>query len=75
MIGYENSKNNCRGSQKQSQNESKISILEEAHDRRSTLKRPGESFSDVVNRLARGRSILELAGTLTEVGRRRSLGT
>lgn len=50
----------------------KISISEEAYDRLSALKKPGESFTDVVNRLTRKRSIieltriLELAGTLTE---------
>lgn len=50
----------------------KISISEEAYERLSALKKPGESFTDVVNRLTIKRSIieltsiLELAGTLTE---------
>jgi predicted CopG family antitoxin len=43
-----------------------ISISEEAYERLAALKRPNESFTEVVNRLTQKRSILELAGTLTE---------
>jgi predicted CopG family antitoxin len=43
-----------------------ISISEEAYERLAALKRPNESFTEVINRLARKRSILELVGTLTE---------
>jgi len=41
-------------------------ISEEAYERLAALKRPNESFTEVVNRLTRKRSILELAGALTE---------
>lgn len=43
-----------------------ISISEEAYERLAALKKPNESFTEVVNRLTRKRSILELAGVLTE---------
>jgi predicted CopG family antitoxin len=43
-----------------------ISISDEAYTRLASLKRPNESFTDVVNRLTGRRSILELAGTLTK---------
>ena len=43
-----------------------ISISEEAYERLAALKRPNESFTEVVNRLTQKRSILELAGALTE---------
>jgi predicted CopG family antitoxin len=43
-----------------------ISISEEAYERLAALKKPNESFTEVVNRLTRKKSILELAGTLTE---------
>jgi predicted CopG family antitoxin len=43
-----------------------ISISEEAYERLAALKKPNESFTEVVNRLTRKRSILELAGALTE---------
>ena len=43
-----------------------ISISEEAYERLAALKGPNESFTEVVNRLTRKRSILELAGKLTE---------
>ncbi len=42
-----------------------ISISDEAYSRLLAMKRSGESFTDVVNRLAGKRSILELAGILT----------
>jgi predicted CopG family antitoxin len=43
-----------------------ISISEEAYERLAAMKKTNESFTEVVNRLTRKRSILELAGTLTE---------
>ena len=43
-----------------------ISISEEAYERLAALKKQNESFTDVVNRLTMKRSILELAGALTE---------
>ena len=43
-----------------------ISISEEAYERLAALKKPNESFTEVVNRLTMKRSILELAGILTE---------
>jgi len=43
-----------------------ISISEEAYERLAALKKPNESFTEVVNRLTRKRSILELVGSLTE---------
>jgi len=43
-----------------------ISISEEAYERLAALKKPNESFTKVVNRLTRKRSILELVGSLTE---------
>jgi len=42
-----------------------ISISDEAYSRLAALKRSNESFTDVINRLAGKRSILELAGVLT----------
>ena len=42
-----------------------ISISDEAYSRLMALKKPGESFTDVVNRLTGRRSVLELAGLLT----------
>jgi predicted CopG family antitoxin len=43
-----------------------ISISEEAYERLSALKKSNESFTEVINRLTEKRSILELAGVLTE---------
>jgi predicted CopG family antitoxin len=43
-----------------------ISISEEAYERLSALKKPNESFTEVVNRLTKKRSILDLAGALNE---------
>ncbi len=42
-----------------------ISISDEAYNRLAALKKPGESFTDVVNRLAVRKSVLDLAGILT----------
>ncbi len=46
--------------------EKTISISDEAYTRLASLKNPNESFTDVINRLTGKRSILELAGVLTE---------
>jgi len=43
-----------------------ISISEEAYQRLASLKKPNESFTQVINRLTQRRSILELAGALSE---------
>jgi len=43
-----------------------ISISEEAYERLAALKKTNESFTEVVNRLTKKRSILELAGVLTK---------
>ena len=43
-----------------------ISISDEAYARLAAFKKDNESFTDVVNRLTGKRSILELAGLLTE---------
>ncbi len=43
-----------------------ISISEEAYERLAALKKPNESFTEVVNRLTKRRSILDLAGALNE---------
>lgn len=40
-----------------------ISLSDEAYDRLEARKREGESFSDVVERLAGERSLLEIVGT------------
>ena len=41
-----------------------ISLSEDAYHALSASKRPGESFSDVVRRLARRRSLTDLAGVV-----------
>ena len=43
-----------------------IAISEEAYQRLKSLKRPGESFTDVIERMTRRRGILELAGVLSK---------
>ena len=43
-----------------------ISLDEEAYERLRAHKREGESFSDVVKRLAGERSLSEVAGILTD---------
>lgn len=45
-----------------------ISLSEDAYEALRSLKQPGESFSDVVRRLARRRSLLELAGAVDPEG-------
>jgi predicted CopG family antitoxin len=43
-----------------------IAISEEAYQRLKALKKPGESFTDVIERMTRSRGILELAGLLSK---------
>ena len=42
-----------------------IAISEEAYQRLKALKRPGESFTDLIERMTRNRGILELSGVLS----------
>lgn len=42
-----------------------ITVTEEAYRKLASLKRPGESFTDVINRVLGGPSVLKLAGILT----------
>ena len=42
-----------------------ISITEDAYERLRTNKMENESFTDVINRITNKRSIMELAGILT----------
>lgn len=43
-----------------------ISISDEAYERLKSIKKPNESFTDVINRLTGRRSILELVGVLSK---------
>ena len=43
-----------------------ISITEEAYERLSVMKEKNESFTDVINKITGKRSLLELAGILSE---------
>lgn len=43
-----------------------ISLADDAYEALSAMKRPGESFSDVVRRLTRRRSLTELADTMDD---------
>jgi len=43
-----------------------IAISEDAYERLKALKRPGESFTEVIRRVTGGRGVIELAGALTE---------
>ena len=43
-----------------------ITISEDAYERLKSLKEEDESFSDVINKLTRDRSLLEIAGILSE---------
>ena len=43
-----------------------ISITEEAYERLRARKEANESFSDIINRITGKRSIMELAGILSE---------
>ncbi len=42
-----------------------IAISEEAYERLRALKKPGESFTEVIERMTRSRGILDLAGVLS----------
>jgi predicted CopG family antitoxin len=42
-----------------------ISISDEAYSKLAAMKGPKESFTDVINRLAGRRSVLDLAGVLS----------
>lgn len=48
-----------------------IAISEEAYQRLKTLKKPGESFTKVIERMTKSRGILDLAGVLSESEGRR----
>jgi predicted CopG family antitoxin len=43
-----------------------VSLADDAYERLAAMRRPGESFSDVVRRLTRGRSLTELGGLLSK---------
>ena len=43
-----------------------ITISEEAYDRLKSKKEDNESFTDVINKLTRERSLMEIAGILSE---------
>ncbi len=43
-----------------------ISVSDEAYARLKALKKPGESFSDTINRLTARRRLSEIAGILSE---------
>lgn len=45
-----------------------IAISDEAYQRLRALKKSGESFTDVIERITQSRGILELAGTLSSGG-------
>ncbi len=42
-----------------------IAISDEAYQRLRSLKRPGESFTELIERMTRQKGVLELAGVLT----------
>lgn len=42
-----------------------IAISEEAYQRLKALKKPGESFTEVIERMTRTRGVLDLAGVLS----------
>jgi predicted CopG family antitoxin len=42
-----------------------IAISDEAYQRLKALKKPGESFTEVIERMTRSRGVLELAGILS----------
>ncbi len=43
-----------------------IAISDEAYQRLRALKKSGESFTDVIERITRSRGVLELAGILSK---------
>jgi predicted CopG family antitoxin len=42
-----------------------IAISDEAYQRLKSLKKPGESFTELIERMTRQKGVLELAGVLT----------
>jgi predicted CopG family antitoxin len=42
-----------------------IAISDEAYQRLKALKKPGESFTELIERMTRSRGILELSGILS----------
>ncbi len=48
-----------------------IAISEEAYHRLKALKKPGESFTKVIERMTQSRGVLDLAGVLSESEGRR----
>ena len=42
-----------------------IAISDEAYQRLKALKKPGESFTEVIERMTRSRGVLDLAGILS----------
>ena len=50
-----------------------IAISEEAYRRLRALKKPGESFTDVIERITRMRGVLDLAGALSASEAERAL--
>lgn len=43
-----------------------IAISDAAYERLRSLKRPGESFTELIERMTRSRSVADLAGLLTK---------
>jgi len=43
-----------------------IAISDEAYQRLKALKKPGESFTEVIERMTRSRGVLELSGILSK---------
>jgi predicted CopG family antitoxin len=43
-----------------------IAISDEVYQRLKALKKPGESFTEVIERMTRSRGILELSGILSK---------
>jgi predicted CopG family antitoxin len=43
-----------------------IAISDEAYQRLKSLKRPGESFTELIDRMTRSHSVADLAGLLTK---------
>jgi predicted CopG family antitoxin len=43
-----------------------IAISDEAYERLKSLKKPGESFTELIERMTRGRSVTDLVGLLTK---------
>ncbi len=43
-----------------------IAISDEAYQRLKALKKPGESFTEVIERMTRSRGVLDLSGILSK---------